>query len=142
MRNLFKISLLTLWALWLTGTCCFADDVALVINNNNPLSSISRRTADLIFHGKKTKWINGEYISVLVNNSQEVYSVFCQKVLKKNPRQYLLYRKKILFTGMGIPPMVKKDDEAVIAFIAKTRNAIGFIDKKSLDSRVKELKIH
>ena len=121
---------------------CFAADIILVTSTDNPISSISHQTAQLIFQGKKTKWLNGEYITVLVNNEQDVYSAFCQKIIKKSPRQYLLYRKKMLFTGSGIPPLVKKNDDAVKNFLAQTKNGISFINRMSLDSRVKELKIN
>ncbi len=123
------------------GSYCCATDVILVTSNANPLSSITRRTAQLIFQGKKTKWMNGEHIAVLVNNQQDVYSAFCKKILKKTPKQYLIYRKKMLFTGSGIPPLVEKDDDAVKTFLSQVKNGISFIDRKSLDSKVKELKI-
>ena len=142
MLTLYKTTVITCMLIVCMATCCFAADVILVTSNANPLSSITSRAAQRIFLGKKTKWINGEHITVSVNNQQNVYSSFCQKILKKNPRQYLLYRKKMLFTGSGIPPLVKKDDDAVKAFLASAKNGISFIDRKSLDDQVKELKIN
>ncbi len=142
MARLFKIIVFVYLLIMGMGNCCFASEAVLVVSNDNPLATISMRTAQLIFLGKKTKWESGEHIVVSVNNQEDVYSSVCEEILKKNPRQYLLYRKKMLFTGSGIPPLVKKDDEEVKAFLAEVKNGISFIDKKSLDSRVKELKIH
>jgi len=142
MLKLYKIVLCIFMLMLGMGTSCFATEAVLVVSNDNPLSSISIRTAQLIFLGKKTKWNNGEHITVSINNQQNVYTSFCQKILKKTPIQYLLYRKKMLFTGSGIPPLVEQDDEAVKAFLGGTKNGLSFIDRKSLDSRVKELKIH
>lgn len=143
MTNKRTLPLLLIIALLLcTVTCCSAAEMVLVVNKNNPLSSISRHTAKLIFLGKKTKWSFGEHITVSVNNSQELYASFCRDILKKTPQQYILYRKKMLFSGTGIPPLVKENDKEVKSCISGNENAIGFIEKKSLDSQVKQLHIH
>lgn len=137
------ILLLLLLLLSCANSSCLAsdDEVILVVNHDNTLSGITWRAAERIFLGKKTEWTQGEHIHVAINNDPEVYAAFCRDILKKTPLQYLLYRKRMLFSGAGIPPLVMNNDEEVKAFVAATRDAIGFIRKNSLDSRVKPLVI-
>lgn len=126
----------------LHGAVCQASEAILVVHKDNRLTSITRRTAELIFLGKKTEWTQGEHIHVVVNNDPEVYVSFCRNILLKTPQQYLIYRKKMLFNGSGIPPITMSNDAEVKAFIAATKEPIGFISRESLDSRVKELMVH
>ena len=141
MRKPLKTILLLLFIFFCANSCCFAADIIVVVNHDNALSGITRRAAERIFLSKKTEWTQGEHIHVVVNNDPEVYAAFCREILKKSPQQYLLYRKKMLFNGSGIPPLVMNSDAEVKAFVAATGDAIGFISKNSLDSTVKELVI-
>ncbi len=118
---------------------CSATEVILVVHPANPLPAISRQDAAMIFLGKKTGWDSGGTIHVVVNEESMVYDGFSREILKKTPLQYLLYRKKMLFNGSGIPPLTMADDDSVIAFIAGSPSAVGFIDRRSLDGRVREL---
>ena len=140
-KPLKTIMLLLLLILYGVPGSCLAAEIVLVVNPDNPLSGITWRAAERIFLSKKTEWTQGELIHVVVNNDPEVYASFCRDILKKTPLQYLLYRKKMLFNGSGIPPRVMNNDEEVKDFVAASKDAIGFIRKDSLDPRVKELVI-
>ncbi|MBI5557153.1 MAG: hypothetical protein HY885_05900 [Deltaproteobacteria bacterium] len=139
MRIPLKITFLLLLMLLLKGQVCLAAEVILVVHKDNRLSGITRRAAELIFLSRKTEWTQGEHIHVVVNDDPEVYDTFCRDILHKTPLQYLIYRKKMLFTGSGIPPLTMNNDAEVKAFIAATNDSIGFMRRDSLDSRVKEL---
>ncbi|MBU4262691.1 MAG: hypothetical protein KKC76_12620 [Proteobacteria bacterium] len=140
-KPLKTIMLLLLVMLYGAPGSCLAAEIILVVNHENPLTGITWRAAERIFLSKKTEWTQGEHIHVVVNNDPEVYASFCREILKKTPLQYLLYRKKMLFNGSGIPPRVMNNDEEVKNFIAATKDAIGFIRNDSLDFRVKQLVI-
>jgi len=141
MRKPLKIFVMLLLMLSCAHGSCLAAEIILVVNHDNTLAGITARAAELIFLSKKTEWTQGEHIHVVVNNDPEAYAAFCREILRKTPLQYLLYRKKMLFNGSGIPPLVMDTDEEVKNFIAATRDAIGFISKDSLDPRVKQLVI-
>ena len=140
-KPLKTIMLLLLLMLYGAPGSCFAAEIILVVNPGSSLTGITWRAAERIFLSKKTEWSQGEHIHVVVNNNPEVYASFCREILKKTPQQYLLYRKKMLFNGSGIPPLVMNSDEEVKAFVAATKDAIGFIRKDSLDPSVKQLVI-
>lgn len=137
--HLKTIFFLLLALIFLGGTHCVAAEIVLVVHNNNSISTLSKRNAELIFLGKKTRWSSGDPVHVAVNNEKDAYDTFCREILKKTPGQYLLYRKKMLFNGSGIPPLPMENDDEVKNFVAESRQAIGFINRKSLDTRVKQL---
>lgn len=142
MRKPLKTMVLLLLLMLLgVNSPCPAAEIILVVNHANTLTGITGQAAALIFLSKKTAWTQGEHIHVVVNNEPEVYAAFCREILQKTPLQYLLYRKKMLFNGSGLPPLVRDSDEEVKNFVAATKDAIGFISKDSLDSRVKQLVI-
>ena len=140
-KPLYIILLLMLFMFSCANSSCLATEIALVVNPENSLSGITWRAAERIFLNKKTEWNQGEHIHAVINNDPEVYAAFCRQILKKTPLQYLLYRKRMLFNGTGIPPLVMNNDEEVKAYVASSKDAIGFIRKDSLDSSVKQLVI-
>lgn len=121
---------------------CAGREIVVVVNKNNPVAAMSSRKVELFFLGKKTRWPNGDPVQVAVNQEEDVYSRFCREILGKSPGQYLLYRKRLLFSGTGIPPQTVANDEEAKAFIAARENSISFIDRDSLEAGMRELTIY
>jgi ABC-type phosphate transport system substrate-binding protein len=64
---------------------------------------------------------------------------FLKNFLHKDERGLKSYWSLLVFTGNGIPPEILADDQAVKKFVASNPNAIGYIDRKSMDDTVKVL---
>ena len=62
---------------------------------------------------------------------------FVSKVVDKDEAQMKAYWSRLIFTGKGVPPKVLENDAAVKAEVAKTADAIGFIDAAAADGTVK-----
>ena len=113
----------------------------LVVHPENPVTSLMHEYVEQLFLVKQTKWSDGVPVDVVINASGKAAEEFYQDIIGKTPGQYLIYRKKLLFNGMAIPPKSLQDDEEVIRYIAQHPNGIGFISPASLDWRVKALTI-
>ena len=111
----------------------------LVVNASSPHDSISRQDAALIFLSKKRSWPGGGNIAVVINENPQIYRAFSYSVLKKSPRQYLIFRKKMLFRGQGMPPPTVASDQEVVDFLAAHHNGIGFIAPDNVTPAVKVL---
>ncbi len=131
------IWLLTAGAGWASSE----DNFVLVVHLDNGITTMSPKDAQLIFLSKKRSWPNGKVITVVINENPEIYSTFSQKILKRSTRQYLIFRKKMLFRGQGIPPHSVKTDQEVIDFVASHHGSLGYISQDALTSRVKILLI-
>ena len=56
-------------------------------------------------------------------------------------RQFSIYWKRLIFTGKGTPPTSFASDEKVVAFVARTPGAIGYVSTKAELKDVKTIKI-
>lgn len=132
-------------ALWLiaggTGGAEQRNDFVLVVNIHNTVNSISRKDAELIFLNKKRSWSDGSNITVIINENPEIAGSFSQTVLKRSPHQFLVFRKKMLFRGQGMPPLTLKTDNAVIEFIAGHVGGISYVAPDAVTPAVKVIAI-
>lgn len=108
----------------LIGSCCAAETAIL-----NPSSAVSALNADQfkdIYLGRKSSWDDGTKITVVLPETGPGNEAL-MKLLGKSQSQFATGWKKLVFTGKGVMPETVKDDAAVIALVAKTPGAIGFV---------------
>jgi ABC-type phosphate transport system substrate-binding protein len=133
--------LLTLW-LAMLPSMGLAIEFTLVTHRDNPVDSLRLTEVRDIYLGKKVFWSGGRAITVLLQEDGELHRAFSLKVLGKSPRQLHLYWKRILFSGEGVPPRKLPNDSAVIEMVAANPRAIGYIDARHLDGRIKAIRIN
>jgi len=140
LRHIF-ILLMLLIVFYLPGECC-AEEFALVVNKENPITALDQSTIKKIFLGKKTFWDDGHSIEVFLQGDKSLHKTFTSKVLNKSVRQFKIYWRRELYSGTGLPPQELADDQQIKAAIAATPRAISYINKDSLDDSVKALEIN
>lgn len=113
----------------------------VVVHPENPVATLTHEFVEQVFLVKQTTWADGVLVDVVLNASEEIAGAFYPDIIEKTPGQYLIYRKKLLFNGIAIPPKSMRDDEEVILYIAQHPNSIGFVSPGSLDWRVKPITI-
>ncbi len=86
-----------------------------------------------IFLGKKTKWANKGKVVPSTLKKGAVNKSFLKKYVKKSPAQFKTYWKKQVFTGKGKAPKSFKTEKALIAYVAKTKGAVGYVSKKAAE---------
>ncbi|PLX51179.1 MAG: hypothetical protein C0613_00820 [Desulfobulbaceae bacterium] len=117
------------------------DSFVLVANHNNQVESLSRKDVALIFLSRKRSWSSGKNIAVVINENPKIYSDFTYDILKRSPRQYLFFRKKMLFRGQGMPPPSVQTDQEVINFITAHCNGLGYVSPQALTPEVRAIPI-
>ncbi|MBU0960605.1 MAG: hypothetical protein KKD01_01920 [Proteobacteria bacterium] len=117
------------------------SDFVMVINVHNEVTSISSKDAELIFLSKKRSWPDGKNISVVINENQKIADSFSHTILKRSPHQFLVFRKKMLFRGQGMPPPTLKTDKAVIEFVAGHVGGISYVSPDAVTPAVKVIPI-
>jgi ABC-type phosphate transport system substrate-binding protein len=130
--------------LWMTVVAlnpALAEEPALVVNKNNPVSGLHLKEVRKIFLGKKSFWDNGESIDVFLQEKNEVHEIFVSKTLRKSPRQFTMYWKHILFSGAGIPPRKVVNNHEMLETIGSNTNAIGYISNEFINERIKSVVI-
>ncbi|MFN9708345.1 MAG: hypothetical protein ACK53K_08265 [Burkholderiales bacterium] len=113
-------------------------DVVVVVNPKSPLVSMSPEQVSAIFLGKNMMLPTGSG-AVLVDQAENssLYESFYANVTGKTPSQVKAIWARLTFSGRALPPKTLANSAEVKKFIASHPDAIGYIDKSSLDTSVK-----
>lgn len=118
---------------------CLAD-VSVIVNPSNN-SELSKSAISKIYLGKTKTFPNGDKVLALnLKSSNNVRNNFQQEILGKSTAQVKAYWSKLIFTGKGKPLKELATEEDVLAMVASTPNAIGYIDSSKVNDTVKVVK--
>ncbi|MEI6706375.1 MAG: hypothetical protein WCK96_04465 [Methylococcales bacterium] len=124
--------------LFLFATATQAE-IVVIGNLKNNLQSLNSIQVENIFMGRSRSLPNGR-VALPVDQST-LRSEFYQKLVSRPVEQINAYWARIMFTGQVSPPTLLTDDNAVLTIVNENRDAIGYIDRKNLDNRVRILLI-
>jgi len=116
-------------------------DVIIIGNRRLPFDTLSTSELKDIYQRKKTMWGNGQKISFALLDGGKTHEQFIRHYIQKTPAQYHRYWKKLVFSGRGIPPVSFRDENSLMAHVALTAGAIGYVSPETKLSGVKKLKI-
>jgi len=127
-------------ALMLFGFSSAFSQIAVVVNNNNPVSDLSLAEIKRIYMGKKTSFDDGRaiYIAVDLIISDEFYKRALEMPAYKMRRHWV----KMIFSGaLQVPPESFKYAEDIKAYVSRHPGAIAFLDAADADSTIKIISI-
>jgi ABC-type phosphate transport system substrate-binding protein len=126
-------------ALTLAVSSVMADVVA-VVSSTSPITSLSKAQVTDIFLCKVNHFPNGA-LAVPIDQAEgspareEFYVLYAGK----SSAQVMSYWAKIIFTGRGQPPKAVAGSLEVRKLLTGNPQAIGYIERSSVDSSVKIL---
>ncbi len=105
-----------------------APSMRVVVNEANPVSSLSRDELCDRFLKKVSSWADGTLV-LPVDQVEDapVRDTFTREILRKSSSAVRAYWQQRIFSGRDIPPPQKDDDAAVLAFVRRNRGAIGYV---------------
>jgi ABC-type phosphate transport system substrate-binding protein len=120
-----------------------AEGYQVIVNSNNPITSISKATMRNYFLGKSTRWPDGTSVKPIdLPDSSEVRAQFSKRVLGKQPAAVKSYWLSLIFAGRGTPPMQLESDEKVLAAVRASPTAIAYVSPSApLGSGVKSIPV-
>ncbi len=118
-----------------------AGDVVVICNDSVPASSLSRDNIQEMFLGRKTRWSDGQKITLTLLKDSDANDVFLEEYVEKTPQQFRDYWKKQAFTGRGRIPDTFASPQEVIEFVKNTPGAVGYIPASAYESQVKSITI-
>ena len=116
------------------------SDFLIVVHPDNN-SEISKSTVRNIFLGKTKSFSNGEKAVPVEISDGDIKVEFTEQVLNKNKGTLKAYWSRMVFSGKANPPKSYDDEQEMKEFIAKNKDAIGFLRDVDIDSSVKVIKI-
>ncbi len=117
-------------------------EVVTVVCAQNPVTALSRSEVSNIFLGKTSRFPDGTAaVPIDQPEGSEVRAEFYRSVSNRQPADIKAYWSKMIFTGRGQPPAVAGNDEQAKKILASRPDAIGYIDRASVDPRIKVLTV-
>jgi len=116
-----------------------ATPFKVVAHPDVPALSISKATLAQIFLRTRPRWDGGEKTKPVDQVASSPAKVaFVRIILDRDLDALKAYWEQQVFAGKGVPPPEKPDDAAVVAYVAATPGAVGYI---SASTRVEGLKV-
>lgn len=125
-------------ALVATATHAAAGGIAVIVNPANANARLTANDVESLFLGKSTAMPNGA-LAKPVNqiSGGKLNEDFYSKVTGKSGAQVKAIWSRLTFSGKAIPPRELASDEDVKKFVAANPDAIGYVDKSTVDASVK-----
>lgn len=113
-------------------------EVVVIVSDKSPVASLTAEQTARIFLGKSTSFPDdSEAFPIDQAEGNAMRDEFYAKVARKNSTQLSAYWAKVIFTGDGRPPVELDSNYAVRRAVAGNPNAIGYIDKRSVNKTVR-----
>lgn len=120
-----------------------AADFKIVANNSVPVTSLSKKAASDVFLKKTTKWEGGApAVPVDQLESSSARQGFSKSVHGKTAAAVKSYWNQQIFSGRDVPPVEKRSDAEVLAFVRSTPGAIGYVSDGAATDGVRVLTVN
>ena len=115
----------------------------VVVNAANPVAAMPKGAVARFFQRKARKWEHGAVAEPVDQRDETaVRRTFSTQVVGKDVAAIKGYWQQQVFTGKGVPPLVKASDADVVAFVAANPGGIGYVSAgTTLPASVRALQI-
>jgi ABC-type phosphate transport system substrate-binding protein len=123
--------ILALGALWFgfgaaTQAADVAADVKVIANPSISASEISTEDLKAVFLGTKTTVADSQVAPVLAK-AGHAHDVVLKEYLGKSDATLMTYFRGLVFTGKASMPKVCDSDAEIVAYVARTKGAVGYV---------------
>jgi ABC-type phosphate transport system substrate-binding protein len=112
-----------------------AREIAIVVNEKAPVSTISPSEIKDIYLGEKTFWESVKIKPIDQEGSSPIRAGFLSGVLKTTADSYDSYWTKKLFQDGGVSPSKKKSSGEVLEAVAQDVGTIGYVYKDEISGK-------
>lgn len=104
-----------------------AQSVKVIANSSVRVDAISPSELRSVFLEEKSSLPGSGHVEPVLAKGGPAHEAFLKQVLGRSDSDLQLYYRSLAFTGRGAVPRTLDSDEAVVAYVAKTRGAIGYV---------------
>jgi len=94
-----------------------------------------------VFLEERNSLADGTHVEPVLGKDGPVHEAFLQRYLEISQDDLLTYYRALVFTGRGSMPKELGSDAEVVAYVARTRGAIGYVSSEASLEGVKTLAI-
>lgn len=140
MNRMKSLVLILVTACWMAGALAAAD-VKVIANNSVGASAVSREELKGVFLETKNSLSDGSAVEPVLLKSGPAHETFLKEVVGKMDAALQNYYRSLVFTGKGSMPKVIAGEAEVVAYVAKTKGAIGYVSTGAAVAGVKILEL-
>jgi hypothetical protein len=118
-----------------------AADLKVIANSSVAASSVSADELKGVFLATKTSLGDGSHVEPVLEKGGPTHEAFVKEYLGKTDAALQTYYRSLVFTGKGSMPKILGGDAEVVAYVAKTKGAIGYVGAGVSTSGVKTLEV-
>lgn len=119
----------------------FAGDVKVIANSGLKADILTAQELKRIFLEEKNSLADGTHVEPVLQNGGPAHADFLQEFLSETDDDLQTYYRTLVFTGRGSMPRTLGSDAEVVAYVARTRGAIGYVSSATSANGVKTLTI-
>jgi TonB family protein len=125
----------------LTSIPMWAGGPKVIANTSVKADAISVVELKSVFLEERNTLSDGSHVSPVLEKSGAVHAAFVREFLEQNDDNLQKYYRGLAFTGTGFIPKALQSDMEMVAYIAKTHGAVGYVDSETNTQGVKTLTI-
>lgn len=119
-----------------------AQSFKVIVNNDNAVTSLTKKEASDFFLKKKSNWVTGTAVMpVDLSSSSAVRESFSKQVHGKTTAAIRNFWQQAAFSGAGTAPAEKATDADVLEYVKKNPGAIGYVSAAASTAGVKTVPI-
>jgi len=118
-----------------------AADIKVIANPSVGASSVSADELKGVFLATKTSLSDGSHVEPVLEKDGPAHEAFLKQFIGKTDTALETYYRSLVFTGKASMPKTLAADAEVVAYVAKTKGAIGYVSAAASTAGVKTLEV-
>ncbi len=118
-----------------------AAEIKVIANPSVGAAAISADELKGVFLATKTTLGDGSRVEPVLAKGGATHAAFLQAYVGKTAPGLETYYRSLVFTGKGSMPKVAASDADIVALVAKTKGAIGYVSGGAETAGVKVLQV-
>jgi ABC-type phosphate transport system substrate-binding protein len=134
-------------SLIMTGLAAIASvnaqtsSVKIIANLSVKSDTISADDLKSVFLGEKSSLNDRSHVEPVLEKGGATHEAFVKEYLGKSDSALQIYYRSLVFTGRGSMPKAVGSDADMVAYVAKTKGAIGYVASSARAEGVKTLEV-
>jgi len=118
-----------------------AADIKVIANPSVGTSSVSVDEIKGVFLATKTSLADGSHVEPVLEKDGPTHQAFLKEYIGKTDSALETYYRSLVFTGKASMPKMLAADAEVVAYVAKTKGAVGYVSAGASTAGVKTLEV-
>lgn len=118
-----------------------AAEIKIIVNPSIKVSALSLDQLQRVFLLKSNSLPDGTHVEPVLGTGSPAYQLFLKHCLGKSDAALSTYYRSLVFTGRALMPKTLDSDVAVIAYVTRTKGAMGYVSASTNTDGLKSLTI-